>query len=221
MRTTIQLPLLALSFALSLTLAYASEESKSESESPSYYPQRYYQVADLTDDDYLNVRAAPNSNAEDIGDISEGSQPWEVLEIDSTGKWGKIVWHEGNGWIALDYLQPVVVNTVNDSFVPVGLICTSPDPHWILELETSKTIRLSTDHSSTELPITDITEAAGKVKDSAVLSAYTPALDTRAVVRKAHCEISKRSSHYGWSADLLILTSNQLLSGCCFLRYPE
>jgi len=219
MRTTIQLPLLVISFALSLAFAHATEESKSES--PRDNSQRYYQVSDLTDDDYLNVRAAPDSGAEDIGDISEGSQPWEVLETDSTGKWGKIVWHEGNGWIALDYMQPVAVDTVHDSFVPVGLICTATDPHWILELESAKTVRLSTDHSSTELAIADVTVAAGKVKNSAALSAFSPALDTRAVVRKDQCEISDRSSHYGWSADLLILTSNQLLSGCCFLRYPE
>jgi len=208
MRTTNHLPLLVLIFVFNI--AHASDNTA-----------RYYQVSDLNDDDYLNVRAAPNSGAEDIGDISEGSQPWEVLEVDSTGKWGKIVWHEGNGWVALDYMNPVEVETVHDSFVPVGLTCTSSDPHWLLELESTKTVRLSTDHSSTELAIADIKVAAGKSKESAVLSAFTTALDTKAVVRKAHCEISKRNSHYGWSADLLILTSDQLLSGCCFLRYPE
>ncbi|MGI9332750.1 MAG: SH3 domain-containing protein [Gammaproteobacteria bacterium] len=59
--------------------------------------------------DVLNIRAAPSSNADDVGDLAAGAQPIEVLEIDPTGGWGRLLWDEADAWVSMRYLAPVDV----------------------------------------------------------------------------------------------------------------
>ena len=94
----------------------------------------YYRVVDLEGDDHLNVRAEPTSKSEDLGDLASGSKPYEVLQIDSTGEWGRIIWLEGSGWVALRFMQQIEIEKLANTQIPVGLTCvgcllyTSPSP---------------------------------------------------------------------------------------------
>jgi len=69
----------------------------------------YYQVADLIDSNHVNVRAEPTADSKDLGDIASGSKPYEIIETDPSGDWGRILWLEATGWVALRFMEPIQV----------------------------------------------------------------------------------------------------------------
>ena len=104
----------------------------------------YYQVADLVDSDHVNVRAEPTADSADLGDIAAGSKPYEIIETDESGNWGRILWLEGSGWVALRFMEPIQVEQLAKTAVPVGLVCAGTEPFWTLELQSQQTALFTT-----------------------------------------------------------------------------
>ena len=172
-----------------------------------------FKVTGLADGDILNVRAKPSAKSEDVGDLPMDAQV-EVLEYDEDSKWARIIWQEGNGWLATRYLAPMARVRLQ-SGLPVGLTCNGNEPFWSLELQPTGGFAFSSpegafdgqiDWSSTSYNFGDSHHAFGGGNATGVL-------------QRGQCSDTMSDRSYGWSLDLVLDGQPpRLLSGCCFAQ---
>jgi len=182
------------------------------------HAQAYFRVADLEDDDHLNVRAEPSSGSEDLGDLASGSQPHEILEADSTGKWGKILWLEGHAWVALEFMQPIDIEQLADTTIPVGLTCVGAEPFWTIEFKSQKIALLSTPDNVIPMTVEETEISANRTSYPVAVKLETDTFSSTAILERAACSDGMGDISYGWSTNVLMQPKLQLLSGCCVLR---
>ena len=94
----------------------------------------YHRVTGVAADDALNVRAEPSGSSEDIGDLPYDAKGIEVVRTDDSGDWGRIIWAEANGWIAMRYLEIDPQPLIGTTKLPQGLLCAGTEPFWSLRL---------------------------------------------------------------------------------------
>jgi len=180
---------------------------------------RTYQVTGISADAVLNVRARPSVTAEDLGDLAGGAAPLEVLETDARGEWGRILWREGDGWVALRYLSPLEPPRVAGTALPLGLRCAGTEPFWSATLTAPGALRI--DQLGADAPRDAILVASAEsrngLKFPVALEARDQAAHYTLLVRPAQCTDGMTERNYGWSADLLWRRADgmALLSGCC------
>lgn len=178
----------------------------------------YYQVADLAGNDHLNVRAEPSATSEDIGDLASGSKPYEILEIDSTGTWGRILWLEGNGWVALKYMQPIKIPLLANTQIPVGLTCVGAKPFWTLEFKSQEVGVISTQEEVKPMTVVNTTKSRNGNQFPIAVELQTNSNTATTTLRRAQCSDGMGGLKYEWAADIVINPQFTLLSGCCSLR---
>jgi len=178
----------------------------------------YYKVVELTEGDHLNVRSGPGSDFEDIGDLESGLQPLEVLETDASGNWGRILWLEGNGWVALSYLESVAIEKLTNTEIPIGLTCVGANPFWTMEFKSQKVGVITTQEAVTPMNISNITKSRNSRSFPVAVELQTKSYTTTATLRRAQCSDGMGGLRYGWATDVLINPQFSLLSGCCVLR---
>ncbi len=170
-------------------------------------------VIGVAADDALNVRAEPRGSSEDIGDLAPNSIV-EVLELDKSRKWARILHQEGNGWVAARFLQERSYLTTNAG-VPLGLMCIGNEPFWSLALNTDQSLTFEQANLGRRtFQSTWNTRSANM--GGAVYGIATQ--DVQAILRRAACSDGMSDRTYGWSVDVLTAGKEQptLLSGCCF-----
>jgi len=178
----------------------------------------YYQVAELEDSNHLNVRAEPTADSADLGDIASNSKPYEVIETDETGKWGKILWLEGSGWVALKYMVPIQVEQLLQTEVPVGLVCAGTEPFWTIELQSQQTAVFTTSEFTNSLSVVAAKPSRNGAGFPVAVELQSEHYSTISVLKRAACADGMSDISYGWTIDTAIQPQLQLLSGCCFLR---
>lgn len=178
----------------------------------------YYQVIELEGDDHLNVRAEPASASEDIGDLASGSKPYEILEIDSTGEWGRIIYLEGSGWVALRFMQQIEVEKLANTQVPVGLTCVGAKPFWTLEFKSQKIGVISTQEEVKQMAVVNTATSRNGNQFPIAVELQTAGNTATTTLRRAQCSDGMGGLRYEWAADLVVNPNFTLLSGCCSLR---
>lgn len=178
----------------------------------------YYQVANLESGDHLNVRAAPTSASEDIGDLASDSKTYEILETDSSGAWGRILWLEGSGWVALRYMKPVNIPLLANTLVPVGLTCVGAEPFWTLEIKSQKVGVISTPEETKPMTIVNTTSSRNGRHFPIAVELQTNSNTAIATLRRSQCSDGMSGLSYQWAADIIVNPQFTLLSGCCSLR---
>ena len=178
----------------------------------------YYQVIELEGDDHLNVRAEPSSASEDIGDLASGSKPYEILETDSTGQWGKIIWLEGTGWVALSFMQQIEVEKLASTELPVGLTCVGAKPFWTLEITSQKVGVISTQEEVKPMNIVHAATSRNGKQFPIAVELQTNNNTATTTLRRAQCSDGMGGLRYNWAADVVVKPQFTLLSWCCTLR---
>ncbi|HRM76651.1 MAG TPA: SH3 domain-containing protein, partial [Paracoccus sp. (in: a-proteobacteria)] len=69
------------------------------------YLPNLYDVTVVETWDTLNVREAPDGKAKVIGTLPSNATGVELLDRDSSGKWGLVNTGERSGWVALRFLK--------------------------------------------------------------------------------------------------------------------
>lgn len=170
-----------------------------------------FEVTGVASNDTLNVHEHPDASSRDIGDLLPREQV-EVTVFDASGKWARILWVEGNGWIARRYLAEVPQFGDNFSGMPVGLYCSGTEPFWSADITPENRFNFNRmGESSQQMSIQN---------SSMSLNMYGSnyAFDTPRFVgflRRAACSDGMSELDYGWSLDLFQKGSGNLLSGCC------
>jgi len=176
----------------------------------------YFQVTGVASDDTLNIRAEPSAGSADIGDLAYNARGVEVAGTDASGKWGRIVWQEGNGWISMRYLTPDSLALVHQSPLPAGLQCAGTEPFWSarlassdVQLGTGETLFFSSSNHS----------AAGRGPYPVHLRLEDGHRESHMLIRPANCSDGMSDRIYPWGVDFLMGTAGETsyLVGCCYL----
>lgn len=168
----------------------------------------------------IPVLAKPKRRAREIGALAPGSGPVEVLETDETHRWGRIVWREASGWVALRDLAPVEVPALAGSSIPVGLLCLGSEPFWDLRIVSETEMRLRQLDGVTVMAAIG-GAAASRNRDGfpAMTWGTGGGLTARLILRPGACSDTVSDRIYGWIGDVVVVAQNGqfLLSGCCYL----
>ncbi|WP_417524152.1 COG3650 family protein [Marinovum sp.] len=179
----------------------------------------YYRVTGVASDDTLNVRAAPDGDSEDIGDLAHDQTAVEVIETDESGDWGRIGWEEGHGWIAMRFLEAEDLPMIGDSRLPEGLLCTGTEPFWSLRYTADTALYSDFNNNSATLPLTDQLSAAGRNGFPALLSHGGDGAAVTAVIRAQLCSDGMSDRDYPYAIVLRVQAAAEqiLFEGCCRL----
>lgn len=168
-----------------------------------------YVVTGVAANDTLNVRAMPDGDSADIGDLAP-EQLTEVLELDETGKWAKIIWQERNGWVAMRYLTA----SGNATDIPQNLHCGGTEPFWGLDITHSDVLDFNPMNGDAAQ---QILEFAGYSANTGVSEFGFASADFTGFVRRAECGDGMSDRDYGWAISLIDARDDGFAaySGCC------
>ena len=170
-------------------------------------------VTGLSAGDALNVRAAPTAKSEDLGDLKNDTVV-EVIAYSDDRTWARIVWQEGNGWIAARYVSEIPRPRL-DSGLPVGLICTGDEPFWSFDLAPSGQVTFRAETGDVQAPLLWSTPSYNRGD-----TRYAFGNDRMTgLLQRTTCNDTMSDRISGWAVDL-VLTDDppRLLSGCCMSR---
>lgn len=179
----------------------------------------YYRIVDVAADDTLNVRAAPSASAADIGDLPHNTTRIEVSATDETGKWGQIVWEEGNGWIAMRFLAPEALPKVGGTQLPAGLVCAGTEPFWSVSISEGSATYSDASGAVLALSLAGARVAEGRPRFPVQMGFSGAAAGATTLVRPSLCSDGMSDRSYPWEVDLILTTGDggRYLHGCCQL----
>lgn len=179
----------------------------------------YHRVTDVASNDTLNVRAEPSASSADIGDLAHDATGIELIGTDPTGKWGRIVWGDGNGWIATRFLTSDPVPMLDPAGIPVGLFCSGTEPFWSTTFSGAHAHYSDLGGTDLSMQLTGIAVAEGYATTPALISFASPSVTGDAILSSAICSDDMSDRDYPWRIHLLISDDGgrRLLSGCCRL----
>jgi len=195
--------------------------------SADFMQPQIYQVTGISAGAHLNVRSAPTTNSADIGDLDSNVQV-EVLELDASEEWGRILYNEDNGWVFMRYLQPSSLPTIRDSALPVGMLCSGTEPFWYLDLSSDEQVSLSILDSVDTFPATidSIRRMVEWQQFPVAIRASSSNARIAAVIDNGSCTDNMTDRDYGRVIELVLENSDtsaddvSVLSGCCYLPTP-
>lgn len=185
-----------------------------------------HSVTGVASDDVLNIRSAPSAGSEIIGTLAPDQTGVEVVQADSSGKWGLVNSGEQSGWTALRYLDRV--SSSNWYELPdQALECFGTEPFWSLTLDDAASFS-TPDSPGTSFTLAAREPAAGRSGKSGFHAARLSSTETSSpeavslsgTLTAQHCSDGMSDRAYGISIDLLHLRSTgqlDVLTGCCSL----
>ena len=165
-----------------------------------------YEVAGISEDDFLNVRSGPSTSHPVIDGLPNGAQV-EVTSESGDG-WARILHGEGNGWVAMRYLQARSTAGISEE-----LFCAGTEPFWGLSLEPGDTM---TFNEMDQAPVRISPEWRNGVAGSSNSGFAVGSESYIALFNRRECSDGMSDRTYGWALDFL-KTEGQgaYLQGCC------
>ena len=179
----------------------------------------YFRVTGVAADDTLNVRSAPSARGADIGDLPPNAAAIEIAETDQSGKWGRIVWEEGNGWIAMQFLTPDNVPRITGTTLPAGLMCSGTEPFWSMRLSKDFANYSNLDGTSYAMSIQGARVAEGRPNFPVQIGHAGSGASSNVLIEPASCSDDMSDRSYPWRVDLLLSAESggRFQTGCCLL----
>ncbi len=170
--------------------------------------------------DTLNVRAAPNASAEDIGDLRP-NQTVEILSFSDDGNWGMVSAGENIGWVAAHFLT-LTPGTTGDGIslpygLPLALSCSGTEPFWAADIISGTSLSMT--NYSYDDPVLETYAMLGMSKPvnigPYVYGFVSPPLS--GVIRREYCDDGMSATQYGWRIEILKARADgmSMLTGCC------
>ena len=173
-----------------------------------------FRVTGVAADDVLNIRAEPSATAPVIGTIGPDGEAVEVIALSPDGRWGKVGLPEGNGWVAMRFLD--AMPRAEAHLIPRPLTCVGTEPFWSVHLLPEGAEHASPDSGPVALSLTE--EAVGR-EGFFFRLAEGPTLIRSVIVRRAWCSDGMSDREFGFSALMFSEApdGNSVLAGCCTL----
>ncbi|MBY6141576.1 peptide-binding protein [Leisingera daeponensis] len=185
-----------------------------------------YSVTGVAADDMLNIRSAPQADAEIIGTLAPDQTGVEVIRPDTSGKWGLVNSREQSGWTAPRFLDRTPVGDWYQQRNQ-ALDCFGTEPFWSLTLD--ETPNLTTPDDPDIRFTLAAREAAsgrsGKAGFHAVNLRHSKYPDSEpaslsGTLTAQHCSDGMSDRTFGITIDMLQLRAGgkmDVLTGCCSL----
>lgn len=175
-----------------------------------------YQVKGVAQNDVLNIRSAPTASADILGEIGPYGFNIEVLALSDDRKWGKVGLPEGNGWVAMRYLEQVPASDPN--LIPRPFSCMGTEPFWSVSLYPRGAEFNSPDTGV--VPMTVLQEATSPQGYFLHLE-EGPTLNRTLIVTRAQCSDGMSDREFGFRTLMFIEApdGNQTVAGCCTLDH--
>ena len=179
----------------------------------------YHRVTGVAADDTLNVRIEPSADSADIGDLPPDARGIEVTGLDASGGWGRIVWEEGNGWIAMRFLAADPQPSIPGTELPQGLLCGGTEPFWSLRLSGGGAAFSDAGGAAMILSQTGAISPQAQGAFPVIVSHGSSEAAAMSVVEPMECSDGMSDRTYPWRALFLLRTASdqRLLAGCCQL----
>ena len=179
------------------------------------FPDAYI-VTGVASDDVLNIRAEPDASSDIVGELGPYTINIEVLGVSEDARWGQISTGEGNGWVAMRYLE--ASNHTAAGEFPRPMSCFGTEPFWALNmLPRGDAYQMMGEENRDLTPVTEVVAYQGY----AAVFEEGPALTRTLMITRGWCSDWMSDREYGWQATLLNQTpeGNSLQYGCCTLDY--
>ena len=135
-----------------------------------------------------------------------------MLRVSEDAKWGMIGMSEGNGWVAMRYLQV----TPNDTSYTISrpLNCSGTEPFWALNMTPRGTD--FTELGASGIDLKDISEAVAQPGSLAKFEEGPTKIYTL-MLEPAQCSDGMSDREFGFTGRVFIEASdgNRYLPGCC------
>lgn len=177
-----------------------------------------YDVTGVAENDVLNLRQEPNSQAKVLGSVAPDRRNLQVLEFSSDGTWAHISMSETTGWANLHYLKAQPARPIDQ--LPTPMRCFGTEPFWGLHIPTSDLAEFE-QLPQPERPF-EVAFQGGAVGGTTTdVGAILQDGHGQAtlVLRREMCSDGMSDSGYGLSIRLLITDpkDTQMYAGCCSL----
>lgn len=179
----------------------------------------YWRVTGVASNDTLNVRAQPDAGSADIGDLPHDATGIEVHTTDPSGKWGRIVWEESNGWIAMRFLEADPQTGIGGTTLPQGLLCGGTEPFWSMRYSDGGAIFSDFSAGAYSIGLTGAHTPQARGPFPVVMSHTGSTAASMSFVEPMDCSDGMSDRTYPWRILLLISNADgqRLLDGCCSL----
>jgi len=115
-------------------------------------------------------------------------------------------------------MEPIQVEQLAKTAVPVGLVCAGTEPFWTLELQSQQTALFTTSESNNSLSVTSAESSRNQSTYPVAVELQSENYSAISVLRRSQCADGMSDISYSWAIDVVMQPELQLLSGCCFLR---
>lgn len=175
-----------------------------------------FQVTGVSQGDALNIRAEPSASSEILGEIGPYGFNIEVLSLSPDRKWGKVGLPEGNGWVAMRYLEPVPAQ--DPHLIPRPLSCMGAEPFWSVSLYPRGAEYNSPDTGV--VPMTVLQEATSR-QGYFIRLEEGPTLNRTLIVTRAACSDGMSDRQFGFHTLMFVEApdGNEAVAGCCTLDH--
>lgn len=184
----------------------------------------HFSVSDVSQDDRLNIRSAPNGSSDIIGDYGPYQLNIEVLRTSNDTLWGLVGVGERNGWVSMRYLERQKHLAVGE--FPRPLSCFGTEPFWTLtvgvrgdEYTSLATARRDALELTSENVSNNGTDIFG---GRAIFNASLGANHTL-IFNCGYCNDGMSDREFGWSAMLFTQSpdGNSVSVGCCSMDFTR
>lgn len=168
-----------------------------------------YDVANVAQDDKLNIRAAPSASADIIGVLPPGARDVEIVDQSDGGDWLKLNIGERSGWAAARYLaaQP---RAGDRPPLDRPLACFGVEPFWSLTLSPNGASSFSPfGEDETQIDTGPLTKSANR--NDRFVAPFSGQGAAFLAQRSCGDGMSDRS----YAIEITLTWRDSVLSGCC------
>ena len=176
-----------------------------------------YDVTVVETWDKLNVRAAPDGQAEIIGTVASTAKGVELVGRDSTGKWGRVNLDEGSGWVALRFLKPQA-SVWKPASLPLSLSCGGTEPFWSLDTVENALTFTEPDQPDRKLSLRTVMDRGIEGDPMRGMIAGDDKGRLTAVMQPRQCSDGMSDRRYALTVTVILDGQDmpsRMLTGCC------
>lgn len=175
-----------------------------------------YDVTGVAADDHLNIRAAPEADAAQVGTLAPDATDIEITAINEAGTWGRLNTGEGSGWASLSFLEMQPGSAMPDA---AELGCFGTEPFWSYRVDPDKVARWSEpDGDPVTLMAGQTRRVDGGLHPFVSVAAAPDLQATLVVTPEAACSDGMSDRLYGLAATLVLTGQiSRAVTGCCAL----
>jgi len=176
-----------------------------------------FDVAGVSDDDVLNIRAEPSADAPIIGSLEHDATGVEVIEPSERHTWGRVNVGETSGWVSLSFLQRGPGQWFGAPLQPAS--CFGTEPFWDIAFDDDILMWSALGEESSPGRLESRIPGSNRYDREAMSMRFQDGRDGVAVLRLESCSDFMTDRAYGIAVDVILGTTEgaAFYSGCCSL----